>query len=132
MGHLGRNAALAQTVIVTCLLSPLPGAAQEAVAGGMEVGLSFSEELRHDDGESLARTNLGLSLSSQTRNQTFGFTTSAGLDKLLSNGGDMDTDSPRIGLEYGLENRNTALSFGFSFGRQDIDDRNVVLRGSKG
>lgn len=104
-----------------------PGLTQDGDAsGGLQVALSFSEQLRSDADGTALRTDLGLSLSSQTRSQRLVLDLSGGIELGLDNGLDTDIVDPRIGLEYGLENRATALTFSTSYRRSDIDTLSLV------
>lgn len=111
-------------LVIGCVLMTgyvLPATAQDTPPGGLLLGLSVGQQLVYDDGDTLARSTLGLTLSSETRNQRLLFDVGTGLDLGLSSGTGNDLEDPRLGLDYGLENRNTALAFNLNYQRRDID-----------
>lgn len=88
---------------------------------GLALTLSYTERLLWDDGDTSARSDLGLSLTSQTRTQQLAFSLDGGLEKTTSDGLDGSWEDPTATLSYGLERRNTALSFDASYRRNDAD-----------
>ena len=94
--------------------------------GGVLLRLNLSGQVEHDDGENNLRSDIGLNLSSITRNQSFRLGLSSGFEGELSDGFDAEVEDPRVTLAYSLENRDTALSFNLAFQRSDIDDLTVT------
>lgn len=81
----------------------------------------------NDDEGLSSSTDLGLTLSSKTRTQSFSFQASGGL-RYNFNGGDdaFELDTPRTTLSYAIENRSSRLSFRGSYRRSDIDDNTFL------
>lgn len=89
------------------------------------VGLSVGAGLRHEDDETSARTDLGLNLNTQTRNQSLRLNFDTAFD---SNRDDtFDVQDPRFALDYALSNRNSELGANLSYSRVDIDDSEISL-----
>ena len=88
---------------------------------GLEAVFSYTERLLWDDGDSFARSDLGFSLTADTRRQSFAFSLDGGLEKDLSDGLKTTLEDPQARLRYQIESRNTLLSFDARYLRSDVD-----------
>lgn len=107
---------------------PAPAPAQQS-QGGLSAQFTYSEQLVAEDTGDNLRSDLGFFLSTATRAQRFEFDIGAGLEKRFSDGRlEGDIVDPRLRLFYGLENRNTALSFDASY--REVEISQLVLENS--
>jgi len=114
---------LAHGVIASATLLGMTAATaqQSEDDSGLALTLSYTEQLLWDDGDASARSDLGLSLTSETRTQRLAFSLDAGLEKTASNGLRGSWEDPTARFSYALERRNSALSFDASYRRNDVD-----------
>lgn len=105
------------------LAAPSTSLAQDAEQGGTQVNLNYTERLQYTDDEGTElNSGLQLDISSQTRTQRLAFSLFGTLEKSLSNGlGSARVENPRAAFEYGIETRNTELSFDTVYRRTEID-----------
>lgn len=115
-----RSRALAGGMMACALCIPQFALSQEQteLESGLEVTFSYTERLLWDDGDASARSDLGLSLTSETRTQRFAFSVNSSLDKTTS---DFSWEDTSADLRYGIENRNAVLEFDARYLRTDAD-----------
>lgn len=99
--------------------------------GGLIATFDISQRLEHieeegftasDDEGLRSLTTLGFGLSSETRSQSLRFGVSTGIAQNLTNGGSTEFEDTRVSLDYGISNRNTELTIGALYRRDEIDD----------
>ncbi|RLJ36187.1 hypothetical protein BCF46_3877 [Litoreibacter meonggei] len=86
---------------------------------------------RQDEG-AISRTDLGVSLTSETRSQTLSFRADTGLSYNFSDVGIMDRfqiEDPRVELAYKLQSRNSELTFDADYRRADLDETAFIDNG---
>lgn len=88
---------------------------------GLETAFTYTERLLWDDGDTFARSDLGFSLTADTRRQSFALSLDGALEKDLDNGLKTTFEDPQARLNYQIESRNTALSFDAHYLRTDVD-----------
>lgn len=115
-----RPRAYAQAIAVTAILSVPLGLAAQDESGGIGE-LRFGEKLLWQDDELKLRSDLGFFYSSQTRRQSFLIDMYGGVDITESDGLENGLQDPRLLLDYGLENRNSALDLALRYRRSDIN-----------
>ena len=115
--------ALAGGVLASATLLNVPpaNAQQSEDDSGLALTLSYTEELLWDDGDASARSDLGLSLISETRTQRLAFSVEGGLEKTASNGLRGTWEDPAAIFSYALDRRNSALTLDASYRRNDVD-----------
>jgi len=115
--------------LVILLGSTGGGAAQEE--GGLNVGFVLTERLEYieedgfsgTDGSGLrSLTTLDFGLNSVTRSQSLEFGLSTGLAVPLDDYGDLGFEDNLATLEYTRSSRNSELTFGAGYRRDDVDD----------
>lgn len=67
-------------------------------------------------------TSVDFELVSETRNQRLAFGVSTGIAQNLTNGGPTEFESTRVSLDYSVSSRNTELTFGAFYLRDEVDD----------
>jgi len=118
---------IAALCLGTAVFVPVASLGQQEDAGGLVVGVRVGEQLRYEDDETTARTDLGLSVNAQTRSQSLRFNLDTALDKSFSGGSDFDTEDPRYNLGYTRTNISSELDVTLSYRKVDTDDAEVNL-----
>lgn len=114
------------------LAGPVALMAQEAGTGGVTATFEIGQRLEYveEEGFTTATTDEGLrsvttlsfGLSSETRSQRLAFGLSTGIAQNLTNGGSTEFESTRAALDYRISNRNTELTLGGFYVRDEVDD----------
>lgn len=90
--------------------------------GGLQARLSFSQGLTlSSDGESFGQSNVGFSVNSATRTQTFAFDFGGAFTQRLGNSIQFELEDPTAALSYGIQSRQTAIETSLSFRQTDAD-----------
>lgn len=102
-----------------------PARAQDdSLPGGLQFGMTVSQELRAEEDALLTRTGLGFALTTVTRREALQFQISGTIDTWLDDPPQeqrVDIEDPRFQLSYSLQSRETLLETGLSYTRDDID-----------
>lgn len=107
-------------VIMAVAAFSMPAAAQDE--GGLQASLTFAQGINaSDDEDAFAQTELNFLLSSQTRTQSLSLNFGTRIEERFEDGFDADIADPFVVLNYGLENRQTALQTRLSYRETDAD-----------
>jgi hypothetical protein len=115
---------------VVALLAFSGGAAAQEV-GGLNVTFDVTERIEQREEEGLvggdssglrSLTTLDFGLSSETRSQSLAFVASSGLAIALSDDSDVAFEDTFSSLDYARSSRDSALSFGLLYRRDEVDD----------
>ena len=107
------------------------GGAIAQEVGGLNLTFDVTQRLEQREEEGLAGsdgsgfrslTTLAFDLSSETRSQSIALGASSGLAIALSDDSDVSFEDTFATLDYARSNRDTALSFGFLYRRDEVDD----------
>ncbi len=99
--------------------------------GGLTATLDVAQSLayREEEGFSAGEvsefrslTTLGFGINSETRNQSLAFGISSGLAVALGDEGEATFEGTQATLDYTLDNRDTLLTFGARYRRDQVDD----------
>lgn len=112
---------------------PLPGVAAAALAvawsaapaaaqdGGLSADLSFAQRIVSTDGDVTGETALGFDLRSDTRRQYFNFSADGTLEARFEGDAEAEFVDPTLRLGYGIDARQTSLSFDLAYTERDVD-----------
>lgn len=90
--------------------------------GGITAGLRFSQGLTFStEDDTTGNTDLGFTLRSETRRQSFDLDLSLGIEERLEDPVSADVIDPTLTLGYAIESRNTAISADLRYSRSDFD-----------
>lgn len=99
--------------------------------GGLSTTLDISQRFEHIEEEGFtgasdegvrSLTTLSFGLSSETRTQSLAFGLSTGIAQNLTNGGSTEFEGTQASLDYRISNRNTQLTIGAQYRRDETDD----------
>lgn len=108
------------TVAATVIALGAPLCAQDS--GGLEANLSFAQGLTlSSEEDNYGQTDIGFSLTSATRSQSFAFDITTTIEERLNDGFNADIVDPRIALSYSIESKQTLLETDFQFRQSDAD-----------
>lgn len=102
-------------------------------AGGLTGSLSVSQRLSYGTstgfvggGDLQAQTNVGLSLASQTRSQSFSLDVGSGLAWSSEDTTSFEFANPNFRLSYGRESKNAGFSAGLTYRTVDLESQFVL------
>jgi predicted porin len=111
---------------------PAALSAQETDTGGTTVTFGIGQRLEYIEEEGFSGassdeglrslTSISFGIVSETRSQGLSFGVSTGVAQNLTNGGSTEFESTRVSLDYRVSNRNTELTFGGFYLRDEVDD----------